>query len=309
MNDELNYKVTGLTQHAKGSITYGVPVAAAKASGAITFGTPVDGDTIIVNGTTMTKVAADPAANEFVDIAGLETLIEALDGINSSQDGTTITIEAATAGPDGNAITLALGEDNTGDMAISGATLTGGANSDTVIVNGETLTCVAANPSAGEFSSIAELEALIEALTGINSEVAGGVINIVAAAVGVAGNEITLALGEGNTGTMAISGATLTGGIDATYTDAIEFTGGMNPEQVDAVIDIDALTASGTAVITPQVSMDKENWIDRTPSDTLAAVGVTELHTSEPLAFMRYKIVLGGPAPTASLKINARKSA
>lgn len=180
---------------------------------------------------------------------------------------------------------------------------------DTVIVNGNTLTCVASAPSAGEFSSIAELEVLIEALTGINSEVAGGVINIVAAAPGVAGNAITLALGVGNTGTMAVSGATLTGGVDATYTDAIEFTGDGNPEQVDAVIDIDALTAAGTVVITPQTSLDKENWIDRTASASLNATGVTELHTTEPLAFLRYKIVLGGTAPTASLKINARKSA
>jgi len=208
MNDELNYKVTGLTQHAQGSITYGEPAVG-----------------------------------------------------------------------------------------------------DTVIVNSETLTCVAAAPSAGEFSSIAELEALVEALTGINSEVADGVINIVAAAPGVAGNAITLALGESNAGTMAISGATLTGGVDATYSDPIEFSGGMNPEQVDAVIDIDALTAAGTVVVTPQVSMDKENWIDRTASDSLNATGVTELHTTEPLAFLRYKIVLGGTAPTASLKINARKSA
>lgn len=180
---------------------------------------------------------------------------------------------------------------------------------DTVIVNSDTLTCVAESPAAGEFSSIAELEALIEALTGINSEVAGGVINIVAAAPGAAGNAITLALGVGNTGTMAISGVTLTGGVDATYTDPIEFSGGVNPEQVDAVIDIDALTAAGTVVVTPQTSMDKENWIDRTASATLNATGVSELHTTEPLAFFRYKIVLGGTAPTASLKINARKSA
>lgn len=308
MNDELNYKVTGLEQHAKGFITYGVPVAAAKASGSITFGTPVDNDTIIVNGTTLTKVAETPGANEFTNIAELEALIEALTGINSSQDGTVITVEAATAGSAGNEITLALGAENAGDMEISGATLTGGADSDTVIVNSNTLTCVAESPSAGEFSSIAELEALIEALTGINSEVADDVINIVAAAPGAAGNAITLALGESNTGTMAISGATLTGGVDATYTDPIEFSG-MNPEQVDAVIDIDALTAAGTVVVTPQVSMDKENWIDRTASATLNATGVSELHTTEPLAFLRYKIVLGGTAPTASLKINARKSA
>ena len=308
MNDELNYRIVGLTQHAKGFVTYGVPVAAAKALGSITFGTPVDDDTVIVNGTSLKKVASNPGANEFVDIAGLEALIEDIAGINSSQDGTTIAIEAETAGEAGNAITLALGASNTGDMAISGATLTGGVDSDIIVVNGNTLTCVVENPGINEFASIVDLEGLIEAIADINSEVVDDVINIVAAAPGAAGNEITLALGSGNTGTMAISGAKLTGGIDATYTEAIEFVG-MNPEQVDAVVDIDAITASGTVVVTPQVSMDKENWIDRTPSASLTTAGVTEIHTTEPLAFLRYEIVLGGTAPTVSLKINARKSA
>ena len=99
--------------------------AAVAATGTVTFGTPVNGDTIVVNGTTLTKAASAGAA-AFSTAAQLEVLIEALAGINSSETAGTITITAATAGEAGNAITLALGSSNTGTMAISGATLTGG---------------------------------------------------------------------------------------------------------------------------------------------------------------------------------------
>lgn len=87
---------------------------------------------------------------------------------------------------------------------------------DTVVVDGNTFTCVAATPAAGEFSSISELTALVTALASVNATDNGTVISIVAATKGVAGNALALSVGGGNTGTLAVSGAHLTAGVDGT---------------------------------------------------------------------------------------------
>lgn len=97
--------------------------AAVNATGTITYGSPSNGDTITVAGTTFTK-AASASATEFSTIAELNTLISALAAVNSTSDGSVITVTAATAGTAGNAITLA----KTGSaLTLSGATLSGGA--------------------------------------------------------------------------------------------------------------------------------------------------------------------------------------
>lgn len=307
MNDFI-HTLAALTQHAVGSITYGTPVGADYATGSITYGAPDDGDTVIVDGNTFTKVAAAPGAGEFSNIAELEALVEAVTGLNSSEDGSVISITATTRGTAGNAVTLALGGGNTGTMAVSGATLTGGVDGDTVEVDGNTFTCVVGTAGANEFSNITELETLVEAVSGINSSAAGGVISITADAPGTAGNAITLALGGSNVGTMAISGATLTGGVDETYTDVMETPG--NPVEVDTVIDIDNITSGGTLTVTPEVSADKQTWIARTATAALNAAGVTELHTSEPLLYLRFKLELGGTgSPAVSGSIKAMPSA
>lgn len=413
MND-LSARLLALVQYATGSITYGAPTAGVKATGtvtvvdytkaieaaatgSITFGAPDNGDTVIVNGNTFTKVAAAPGAGEFTDITELEALVEAVTGVNSSENGTVITVDAATPGAAGNAITLALGGGNTGTMTISGATLTGGqdnltvtvngtalvqgadftaavdndttatslaaaidalanvsaaavgavvtitadaegttanaynlltsdvasatvsgatlsggVNGDTVVVDGNTFTCVTSSPGASEFTNAAELEALVEAVAGINSSVAGGVITIKADASGAAGNAITLAVGGSNTGTMAVSGATLTGGVDATYTDAYELVDGDEdtPNEVDAVITVANIAgASAGLTVTPETSLDKEHWVARTATAALTANGDTELHIAEPLRYLRFKLVFtAGTSPTCDVIMRAEPS-
>lgn len=99
----------------------------AYATGSITYGVPVATDTVLINGTTCTCVASSPGANQFSSIAELEVLADAIANINSDQDGTTISLAWDTGGIGGNSATLSLGVGNTGTMAISGATFTGGA--------------------------------------------------------------------------------------------------------------------------------------------------------------------------------------
>lgn len=114
-----------------GTVRVWMDMAATAAFGSITYGVPVISDTVVVNGTTCTYVAAAPTANQFSNIAELEALIEAIALVTSTQNGTVVSIVADTAGTAGNAITLALGGGNAGTMAISGATLSGGSAAST----------------------------------------------------------------------------------------------------------------------------------------------------------------------------------
>lgn len=116
--------------------------AGTAATATITYGSPTNGNTVTVNGTVLTKAAAAGAA-AFSTIVELEALIEALPGINSSQNGTVVSITAASTGTAGNAVTLA----KTGAaLTLSGATLTGGVNASTLVgadgkdIEGVTLT-------------------------------------------------------------------------------------------------------------------------------------------------------------------------
>lgn len=136
-------------------------------------------------------------------------------------------------------------------------------NGDTVEVNGTVLTKAAAL-GATEFSSISELEGLIEALDDVTSSVVGGYIYIVASATGVTGNAIDLAVsgpGGVQAGTMDVSGPTLVGGVAAE-----------SDKYVDVTVDV---LAAATGYVTYDVSI---------AADTLVVGPVTTNVTTVTLA-------------------------
>lgn len=311
MND-LRHTLDAARMHAQATVVYGTPDAGQFASGSITYGVPVDGDTVIVNGTTFTKAAAG-SATEFSTIGELEALIEALTGINASEDGTTITITAASRGAAGNAITLALGGGNTGTMAISGATLTGGVTGSTITVDGNTFTCVASGPGGTEFTSAAGLATLIDGISGVNASNSSGTITINADAVGTAGN--SKAISKTGAG-LTLSGATLTGGAAALYTDVFTMDEGL--DECEVVLSITALGGTSPTVdVNPQVSYDGGvTWIDAEKEDGTAlafsqknATGNDQLYMKRAAKKNRCKIVLGGTSPTVtgSIYMNGRQ--
>lgn len=311
MND-LRHTLDAARMHAQATVVYGTPDAAEFASGSITYGVPVDGDTVIVNGTTFTKAAAG-SATEFSTIGELEALIEALTGINSSENGTVITITAAARGAAGNAITLALGGGNTGTMAISGATLTGGVTGSTITVDGNTFTCVASGPGGSEFTSAAGLATLIDGISGVNASNSSGTITINADAVGTAGN--SKAISKTGAG-LTLSGATLTGGAAALYTDVFTMDEGL--DECEVVLSITDLGGTSPTVdVNPQVSYDGGvTWIDAEKEDGTAlafsqknATGNDQLYMKRAAKKNRCKIVLGGTSPTVtgSIYMNGRQ--
>ena len=363
---------------------------AATVSGATLTG-GIDGDTVVVNGTTLTAVTTAPSALEFTNITELEVLVEAIASIDASEDGTDVTVTAATAGEAGNALTLALGGGNTGTMSISGAVLTGGqdnasfnvdgttltngteftavtdndttaaaiataadlisgvgaasvtnvctitddvrgvaANSnvltqdvtggssvsgsgtftggvdgDTVTVSGTLCTNVVGSAGANEFSTITELEVLVEAIAAINSTEDGTTVSINADAVGTGGNAITLALGGSNAGDMAISGATLSGGAAAIFSEAFQLP--PNHNECDIIIIVDSMGGgSPTLDAVPEGSAnggDDYTTSENAAESALAFTQFTSAGTDKQYVqladnLMRVKITLGGTSPS-----------
>lgn len=314
MND-LRHTLDAARMHAQAIITYGTPVGADYATGSITYGAPDVGDTVSVDGNVFTCVAAAPGAGEFSSITELEALVEAVTGVNSSEDGTDISITAAARGVAGNAITLELGGGNTGTMTISGATLTGGVDGDTITVDGNLYTCVVGTAGSDEFSDADELAALIDAETGLNASNASGVITVNVDAIGTAGNSKTATVGESNAGDMAVT-QNFEGGAAALYTDVFTMDEGL--DEIELTLAITTLDGGTPTVdVTPQVSNDGgTTWIDAElengsplvfPQKTGA--GTDQLYMKRSAKKNRCKIVLGGTSPvlTGSIYMNGRR--
>ena len=100
-------------------------------SGTVTYGSPSNGDTLVVNGHTFTKVASSPGTDEFSSISELTDLIDALNDVGATDNGTVITITAEFTGVAGDEITLS----KTGSaLTLSGATLAGGVDPNAITV-------------------------------------------------------------------------------------------------------------------------------------------------------------------------------
>jgi hypothetical protein len=236
------------------------PVAAVAATGSITYGVPVANDTVIVNGTTFTYVAAAPGAGEFSTIGELEALVEAVTGVNSSENGTVVSITAAAAGVAGNAITLARA--GTGTLAVSGATLTGGAEAiagKSVTVAGHALVAgVDFTAETNNDTTAENLKDAIHALTEVNATRTDNIVSVVAANIGVAGNAIAMTTTGG--AALTLSGASLSGGLDG-WECTVSGTGSTAQVTVNEAATSGAIAPSGTSFLMTEAERTiKENY-------------------------------------------------
>lgn len=154
-------------------------------------------------------------------------------------------------------------------------------NGDTVIVNGTTLT-KASSSGAAAFSTIEELEALIEAIAGVDSSITGDYVYIMSTAAAESANDITLALGTNNAGTMAVSGPTLVGGCDASSLKCVD-------------VDVDILDAA-TGYVTYDVSISTDQLVVG-PVTT----NVTEVTLADIISEIAIQSVLANNASLESL--------
>lgn len=120
---------------------------------------------------------------------------------------------AATAGTAGNSITLA-SSDGT-NLALGGATFSGGIDAATLTVAGHVLTeSTDFDAVTSSITTAGNIHTAVNALSEVNSTDNGdGSVTITAATAGSAGNSIALASSDAVN--LALSGAVLTGGVDA----------------------------------------------------------------------------------------------
>lgn len=313
---DMTHTFTAARMHAQGSITYNTPVGADYATATVTIVdySQLSGVVVSVDGNDLTEgVGWNAATDNDTTATSLASAINGISGVGAAAGGAEITITNDARGTAGNSKALTSTDET--NLTLSGATLSGGVDGDTVVVNGTTCTCVVGTAGANEFSSITELEVLTEAIADINSSEDGTTVTINADAVGTAGNSITLALGGSNAGDMAISGATLTGGAAALYTNPFDLPDGF--DEVDIILTATALTGgSPTVDAVPEGSYDggttyrtledkSENQLAFTQ---LIAAGNDQQYCPLAAPRVRVKVTLGGTSPvlTGTVRFFAR---
>jgi len=236
---------TGAGAHAEGTITFDSnPSYGVQASGTITLsGQPSNGDTLNINGTTVTFVSGTPTGNQ-VQIGGstadtsaaLQTFLANSADVNLAACvyntiSLVTTVTARAFGTAGNSYVLSESATN---VAVSGSgTLAGGVAANTITVNGVAITFVNANPTgnqclvgATKYATAANLQTFLAASANTSIDDAtysldSTVITVTAVLAGTAGNSFTLA----ETGSAITVTATLSGGAEPSAVGYASATG------------------------------------------------------------------------------------
>ncbi len=247
-----------------GTITCASAVANTFSTGTVTCATAVQGNTATINGLVYTGVDGAPADfTEFsVDTGNNETatsLAAAVNGdarsgtlgdVSASPSSAVVTLTSDQAGTAGDATTLV---SSGATLAVSGATFSGGVNVDTATVNSLLYTAVAGTKSDNtEFSiDTGDDETATDLADSITNDSRSGTlgdqtatsstdtVTITTDVAGVAGDAVTLASNDGVT--LAVSGATLSGGVDADFctVNGLVYTGvaGVKSDNTEFSID------------------------------------------------------------------------
>jgi len=198
-----------------------------------------DADTVVINCLTYTAVAGAKmccaeysidtsnclAATDLADSICMDARAGGLDDLCASSCATVVTATAITGGTAGNAITLT--STAGARITLSGATFSGGVNGDFVTLNGLVYTAtVGARANDTQFSiDTSNCAAAIDLTAALNADCRTGTLQdltstscaavstLIPTCSGTAANSITLA--TSCAANLTISGATMTGGVDA----------------------------------------------------------------------------------------------
>lgn len=235
------------TEFSQGTVTLASVLAVNVATGTVTCATAIANDTVTINGLVYTGVNGGKAGDftKFsVDTSDEDCAIDLADSITQDARsgtlgdvtavavGAVVTCTSDETGASGNATTLVSSDGVT--LAVSGAgTFTGGVDADFCTINGNIYTAVDGVKSDNtEFTrSGTDISDATDLVDSINNDVRAGTLGIVTATnaggstavvtltsdqVGTAGDATTLTTSDG--GTLAVSGATFSGGVDADTT-------------------------------------------------------------------------------------------
>ena len=230
----------GPSVKAEGDLTLVSAVANAFATGTATCASVEVGDTVTINGLVYTAIAGSKGGDNTkfsIDTGDNECATDLADSItNDTRNGTTgdqtatsstnvVTITTDVLGTGGNAITLV--SSNGSRLAVSGATFSGGVNADTVTVNGLVYKAVAGvkadntefstdtsdNATATDLADSITNDSRTGTLDDVTATASTNVVTCTQTVGGTGGNSTTLTSTDGTT--LAVSGATFTGGLEA----------------------------------------------------------------------------------------------
>lgn len=93
-------------------------------------------------------------------------------------------------------------------------------------------------------------------------------------------------------------------GAATTYSDVYQLSPDVG--HVEASVVVGAIAGTGpTLIVTVQTSQDKVTWDDRSVLPTFATTGQKKIRATEPRLYFRFKLVLAGTTPTASVTLFA----
>lgn len=320
------------------SVATTTPIGTHQTFGGATLAGGVAGETITIDGRTYTFVqelsetsgaaaVADQVLRGASTAAALDNLKSALNAsagvgttfstgtvahasVNATTNtDTTQVIAADAAGAAGNAIAVS---ETLANGSWGAATLAGGQTALTINFNGTAL--VAGSDFTAETdndTTATNLAAAIDALAGVNAAASGAVVTIKNDAVGTAGNAKTLT--TSSTSAATVSGATLTGGAAALYTDAFDLPN--EDDSYDCTVVVTTLGGgSPTADFTPEGSEDGGTTYAQAESEAEAGLAFTQFTgTGTDKQYVklasprnRLKLVLGGTSPTITATVYFR---
>lgn len=294
--------ITAASTGSAGNIAYSVSGSGITGSGTGFLTGGVDGDTITVGATTKTfgtdiakgATDADTAKN-------LKNAIHTLADTNATRSNETINITATTAGTAGNSIALTT---TASGITLSGATLTGGIAARVITLQGTTLTEGSEwNANTSNDATAFNLAAAMDAVSGFTASSTANVVTVWWDAPGTAGNAKTLVTSDATN--LPVSGATLSGGVAATYTPAFDVA---DASQVEETLIVTSKSGTNpTLDVTPQRSVDGgDSWIDdATAFAQKTNTGNETLEEGVLGGLRRYKLVTGGTDPIFGVKIAA----
>ncbi len=251
---------TGAGVKAAGTITLDTnPSPGVRATNTIELtGNPANGNSVVIQGTTVTFVTGTPGAGQVqigVDAAttaaSLQTYLAASADANLAlmtynTIGAITTITARAYGVAGNSYTLT----KTGaNITVGGATFSGGIAADTLTVNGTAITFVAASPSGNQVlvgptvaATSANLQTFLAASANANIDdatyaTASLVTTVTYKTTGTGGNGFTLAKSSSH---ITLSGANLTGGA---VTSTVGYATAGSGTDISALLKLTSATA------------------------------------------------------------------
>ena len=293
------YGVAGDTK----ALTWTGTAGSLVASG-LTLGGGHDNGTVTVGAVTLTHGTEFTASADVATTAeSLKDAIHNLAGVSATRNGGTITVVADALGVSGNAIALAT---NSTGITLAHDHLQGGTACGTVVLQGTTKTEQTDwNAVTSNAVTATNLAAALAGVAGFTATAVDNVVTIHWATPGTGGNAKTLASVFDGLG-LTISGATLSGGVAATYTAHFDYHN-IDVDEVEELLVVTAVTGTNpTLDVTPQYSINGDTWTDATAFSQKSGASQEYLQRTATGLYSRYKLVVGGTvSPDFAFQITA----